>query len=247
MLKCEKIVSNFLNKILSLLSKRFLSKLIFIFTFSLSQAVIFDCQFHFDIDWTFVGHVYTCEPKITHKISKLEVKGTHKEGKNNSHVEGLAIYAEPLVEIPEGIETFFPNLKGFVLFSTSISSISSDDLKFINLNFLQIYESRITTLEGNLFVNNRDLQFISFYSNQIEHVGHDLLTGLDNLKTVYFSNNPCINKDATTREAIEELNLQLPISCPPLPTCSQIINVMDEQEKRMEEIEKKLESCQCEL
>lgn len=72
------------------------------------------------------------------------------------------------------------------------------------------------TLDGDLFQHTPKLQEIDFSLNELEHVGHNLLAGLASLTVVDFSANPCISEEAETPEGIQELNLQLPIKCPPL-------------------------------
>lgn len=67
----------------------------------------------------------------------------------------------------------------------------------------------------------RKLRHVSISYSHLQHVGHDLLTGLDDLKFAMFRGHPCIDMDAATKEEIEELNRQLPISCNTLVTTTE--------------------------
>jgi hypothetical protein len=124
-----------------------------------------------------------------------------------------------------------------------------------------IEDSFLTNIEGNLFENNPKLVRISFLGNKIlQHVGHDLLTGLNDLKEVIFLDNLCISKLARNQTEIRNLNRQLPISCPSLTTgpptttptyelscavyCidSDIMGKLNVREKKLAKIERLLDS-----
>jgi hypothetical protein len=61
------------------------------------------------------------------------------------------------------------------------------------------------------------LQWVGFYDNQIRNVGHDLLKDLEFCDYVVIR-EPCLDRKAFSREEVQMLNLQLPLSCPPLAT-----------------------------
>jgi hypothetical protein len=192
--------------------------LLFTFGVSLTQAVVFDCIFQ-NVVFSVGGDVYSCFlPTITNTGSTLEIRGTHKVGKSNSDVEGFYINNQPLNEIPNGLNNFFPNLNVFFVVNLNLSSISSNDLQYPELLYFRALNSKLENIDGNLFENNPKLVYIDFELNQIKNVGNDLLTGLNDLEEIDFRNNPCINKRAMNPTEIQELNRLLPISCPPLVT-----------------------------
>jgi Leucine-rich repeat (LRR) protein len=95
-----------------------------------------------------------------------------------------------------------------------LKTISADDLKqFPKLEILFLNMNKLVSLDGNLFQHTRKLQSVDFYANELEHVGENLLTGLENLKYASFQNNPCIDIYANTHQKVQELNDQLPIKC----------------------------------
>jgi hypothetical protein len=194
--------------------------------------VRFDCQFR-SHSFNYVGSFYTCFSTITGTGSTLlEIKGTHEAGKSDSDIEGLIFENQPLNDMPKGIENYFLNLKAIYIINSNLASISPSDLPFPKLVYFFPQSNKISSVDGNLFVNNPKLIRIGFNNNEIQHVGRDLLTGLKDLKYVDFRVNPCINKEANTPEEIQELNRQLPISCPPLvtdpPTTSTTISTTTE-------------------
>ena len=128
----------------------------------------------------------------------------------------LIHYQTHLLRVPRNIFSSFPELVGFEIFNSSITSVSAEDFRgMTNLQLINIQKNRLVSLDGNLFSNTRRLQFIGFAENLIENSGNDLLTGLNQLITVIFLSNTCINRQATTPQQIAEMRSILPALCPP--------------------------------
>lgn len=145
-----------------------------------------------------------------------EIRGNHMAGKGNADVKRVLIHYNPLATIPNGLGNFFPNLEVLHWSLGKISSIDSNTFKqFPNLLNISLSSHKLVTLDGDLFKHTRKLRQIDFSFNKLEHVGHNLLRGLADLKEAFFFGNPCIHKYAYTSQEIQELNLQLPIECPP--------------------------------
>lgn len=148
-----------------------------------------------------------------------EISGNHTDGKTNAVVGVFTMNQNGkniLTEIPSGIEKFFPNLQEFSWNRGIITKIDSSTFKpFPYLVKIIMSENRIETLDGDLFQFTKSLQWIVFDSNRLQHVGHGLFTGLYNLTYVSFQNNPCINTNGQNLLAVQTLNLDLPIKCPP--------------------------------
>jgi Leucine-rich repeat (LRR) protein len=170
-------------------------------------------------------------------------------GKSNSDVEALDIYDQSLIVIPEELANIFPNLRYLGISRSNLLSIKANDLKFPKLNILLILSNQIAIIDGNLFTFTRNLQWIFFNDNRIQNVGENLLAGLTALKQADFRDEICINQSATTPEAIQKLNLQLPISC----SCDGRINslrdemmkIFEMQANRIVDLEKQMRECAC--
>lgn len=146
-----------------------------------------------------------------------EIGGNHSNGKSAEVVEAFDnTQTLGSSSIPQNINKFFTNILVIRWGSSNLGTITAEDLKpFENLKELFLYFNKIVAIDGDLFRYNRKLQWIDFSGNKIEHVGKDLFTGLKDLKVVYFESNPCTEGIAYTPVAIQELNIQLPIRCPP--------------------------------
>lgn len=193
--------------------------LTFISIFAFTGGVKIQCRYQV-AEW-FFGTFYSCEATITNvdnPTNVTEITGIHMSGQNDGSVKGIFVNGHRiLTEIPNGIEKFFPNLEAFQWFQGNISTIGSSTFRpFPNLLSINVGDNQLVTLPGDLFQYTRKLKGIYFYINLLAHVGHGLFTGLSNLTEAVFTANPCINAFAVTPEQIQALNLQLPISCPPL-------------------------------
>lgn len=82
---------------------------------------------------------------------------------------------------------------------------------FPTLVYLNLYRNKITTISGRLFDGLNAVQYVSFETNNLQHVGHDL--ALPKAGLVFFDTNPCINLRASTPDQIEALRLDILINC----------------------------------
>lgn len=190
---------------------------------ALTSGVTIQCNYSIENGAGIYNNYYVCAATVISEenpTTVTEINGTHLTGFNNAfnndHVKGFWMQNENLSSTPKGIENFFPNLEEFAWYS-GISTIDSSTFKpFPELLRIGFGSNKIVSLDGNLFQYTRKLQEINFSRNKLEHVGHDLLKGLT--ATVLFGSNPCISARAYSIEEIQELNLLLPIRCPPLAT-----------------------------
>lgn len=195
----------------------------FLLLASSTYCVIIECDYSVEY-WNPIGDYYTCVVKeITSGNSTIveDIRGTHVSEKSDGDVQGFLNSKHGKGSIPKNIGKFLKNITVFQWSESNLEVITAGDLKpFPNLVILYLSENKIVSLSSDLFKHTPKLQRIMLHSNKIEHIGHDLLTGLVELTFVHIHYNRCIDALADTPEAIQELNLQLPISCPPLATTS---------------------------
>lgn len=182
------------------------------------DAVQFNCEFRF-LSISKFGGAYSCIPTVTltGSTSLESVSGVHQTGSTNDKVGCIWIERQNLPFFPQGIVNFFKNLRALYFFETILQSISAEDLQpFPQLELLGLYMVNLTSLDGDLFKFNPLLKYISLGNNKIQHIGHDLVTNLNNLEDLSLFGNICINQSAKNRTAVAELAPQLSVLCPPL-------------------------------
>lgn len=189
-----------------------------------AEAVLFDCLFRLD-SLTVVGVVYTCVPIVTLTGSRIQenVTGIHLPRYTNDHVQHIFIQNQNLPFVPARIDSSFKNLRALRFENTNLHSISAKDLQpFPQLEYFMLYMNNLTSLDGDLFSYTPLLIRLYLRSNQIQHIGHDLVKNLNNLQYLFLGANACIEKDAATRAAVLELAPQLSVLCPPLDATTTI-------------------------
>ena len=191
-----------------------------ILTFSKTYALIIDCVFDM-IDWAYVeNRVYSCDGRTIERGTEgniEKISGSHMGGKTNNDVEGFNFEKQDISLIPKNTADVFPNLKCLNFFESNLLTISATDLQpFPELLVFAVMSNKIVSVDGDLFTHNLKLRYIDFDLNQLENVGHNLLGHLNQLKIADFNRNPCIKRLASTSAQIQELNILLPIHCPPL-------------------------------
>lgn len=183
-----------------------------------TEAVHFNCRF---TNMTFsgvLGVVYACDVTLTVTGSTTleSISGSHQSGRTNDDVEIINMARQNLTFIPEGIDSFFKNLRGLEFWYTPLTAISSRDLQpFPKIIYFRAAGSRLTSLPGDLFSFTPNIQHLSMRENQIEHIGHDLVKNLNSLAWLNFGNNSCIDRRTTTRAGVLELAPLLSVLCPP--------------------------------
>lgn len=70
---------------------------------------------------------------------------------SDKYVEGFCLVSQNLTQIPSGIESFFPNSKGFRFYDSHLRIVSKDVSRFPHLRLLFLYYNELATLDGDLF------------------------------------------------------------------------------------------------
>lgn len=82
---------------------------------------------------------------------------------------------------------------------------------------IDLWSNMLTSLESDLFKFSPGLEWVSFGGNQLDTVGRNLATGLNNLQFFHFRSSKCVDREANTTDLIAALNADLPILCPAVP------------------------------
>lgn len=96
--------------------------------------------------------------------------------------------------IPKQLNQTFPNLELLSVNNCGLQEITRDDLKgFAHLKHLLLRNNELMTLPGDLFLDNPDIEQISFKANKLLHIGHNILDPLIKLQSADFRRNLRIN------------------------------------------------------
>jgi hypothetical protein len=160
------------------------------------------------------GDKYRCLVKNDIKIILPEdvyiesVIGTHNGGKTNDNDIHFHISSKSVQYFPRGMEKFFKNLKGIVIWHTQLKEIHQEDLKpYRNLNNLYLSGNDIEIIEDGLFDYNPDIEVIIFENTKLFHISPTVFNNLTKLITLFFNGNVCtkllsIRDRATTSNVI---------------------------------------------
>jgi hypothetical protein len=204
--------------------RRMATFIIFTVVFAAVSAFNIDCNYEMWKAWDFPIQ-YSCKVMnitLTGSKSLENVTGTHKYLKGNSNVKQFnfgydAGNCKKLNFIPQNIDKHFPNFIGMLFYDCHIMTLTGDELKdYVNLEWFAIERDLIETIPSGLFVNNLNLNFVSFYNNHIAHVGPELFDGLEGLTSIGFLKNVCIDEQTTGKSRSEAVQFieKLKAECP---------------------------------
>lgn len=229
---------------------------------------MFDCKYELRATWK-IGSIYTCSARIvylgdTHEV--IDVSYDHLPGYTNADVKGVYITGQPITIVPRNISNFFPNLESLDLRNVDVTEVTNRDLLGLNkLKEFILVKAKIQILESDLFVNNNLLQSISFNSNSLRHVAHHVFDNLPYLTSLDLLSSGCINSVSSSRAVTEALIFNLIINCPASFQMTEnkilngdglqsqiddrvsfktdhLLNMLLESEKRVEELEVRVEA-----
>ena len=164
-----------------------------------------------------LARIYQCliiQTNNTEIELTLSDNSTHLDSKGNIDVSGLSLFREKVPWIPPNIGYFYPNLKFLQWYKTSLESITAKDLKqFPNLEYLDLRENRLVSLDNDLFRFSSSLKWIYFGNNPLKHVGSNILDGLNRLELANFDESDCIDYNADSQAGFDELKSRFLKNC----------------------------------
>lgn len=172
-----------------------------------------NCEYSCDVEYQIIGSVCRCKvmgynSEVRETISDIDGLPEH------SNVEMLLIDDQKMKLLPSNLNISFPNLKGLIIDSSTLISITREDLKqFPNLKFVMIGNNNIELLNDNLFEDNEAIEWLAFINNFTKRIGSDILNPLKNLKFANFQRNTCVNFKANEASEIDRLKILIRQNC----------------------------------
>lgn len=171
------------------------------------------CEYSCDVEYQVINNVCRCKVigfNSNNRETITEVDGLPQ----GANVELLLIDEQKMKFMPENLENFFTNLKGIIIDSSELISITKSDLKpFDKLKIIFIGNNNIEELENDLFEGNKSLEWINFMNNFTKRIGSEILNQLNDIKFVNFQRNSCINFKAFDSDQLKRLKLFIKRDC----------------------------------
>lgn len=140
-----------------------------------------------------------------------EVRGQHLRGKTNDDVKYFISYSKQIDFFPRGLTKFFKNIEIVEIRSSKLKEIIKEDLKEFGdkLKELMLYPCEIEVIQSDLFEFNRNLARFDINHNKIRHIGDKTFDGLEKLKTIFLSPNPCFPSESSNKHNDSSKVLQI--------------------------------------
>lgn len=190
--------------------------------FTLSTALRIECDY-IEKKYFRYGLLKTCMAKCEfdgkETIEFTRRRSSKRRSENVDDVLGVYFYSDDCMElnfIPTNIHELFPNFIALNFDETSISHLRGNELnKYKNLVWftLEYQIDKLRHVPGQLFSQNKELQYMDFSHNGIRTIGHDIFKGLDKLTMIAFLENECISAADSIEGHLDDLKFLVLISC----------------------------------
>ncbi|CAG9809060.1 unnamed protein product [Chironomus riparius] len=156
----------------------------------------FFCEF---AEFTFKhgGKVYGCTVKNQHIPENIDLnfQGLHWFGKSFLDVQDVQFSDCTVTKVPQGLTRIFPNLRILCINNSKLKKISKNDLiEYRHFETFFFEQNELEFLPGDLFEDFQNIEWMSFFGNQLEVIEYNILDGLTKLKFVCFTLNQNYDK-----------------------------------------------------
>lgn len=220
---------------------------------AVSSALVFECFFDHDMFFDEIKMQYTCalpdgkdhpdKVRYTNSTHRdiTNVTGTHLAKYDNSNITQIHIFKHKFEYFPRGMNDFFENIIAIHAGMNGLAFLEKDDMRvFDKLRFLYLYNNVLQTLTSDVFEENLQLEYVSFYGNLLKQIGSNILTPLKSIKTAYFNKNICIDKQAVHNlREIAEIKLEIAQSCSNI-TDEDLMTVLKKNQEKLTNLEEKM-------
>lgn len=196
-----------------------------------SNGITFDCSYSRN-NWTLgsgSGTAYICTATASTLDNNEAITAVTDSGSTadptmtTSDVTWFQLsngYMLNVHQLPSNMAVIFPNLIAIVWTGSKLKKLAASDLlPYPNLIYLEMGLNMIRKLDGNLFQNNLQLQFIDFQLNVIHEIGSGLLNGLNSLTNFLIIGNICTTFSSqlylSAENTLDDVRRSLDFLCSP--------------------------------
>jgi len=187
----------------------------------MSSSRTLDCSYDVRACYWVVCSKYDCvaqnDLNITSSNStKVDsVTGTLRNGRTKEEDIFLYTVRKTVHYFPSGLEVFFPNIKGIVIWYCKLKEVHQSDLKpYSKLTYLSLPNNDIQVIEEDLFANHPNMEMVLLSGNKIFHINPTVFDRLFGLVSLYLNDNVCISKNTeNNRNVVLEMISSIKSQC----------------------------------
>jgi Leucine rich repeat len=168
--------------------------------------------------FTYTGDIPYCKVRNTIE-SKLDNRIVYSinENQHDNYTNILGFWAEYQIVryFPHNLTRFFPNLNSVGFRYSGMMEVHAEDLQEFGekLQYFRIANSKIETIEKDLFKYNPNLGIIGLDHNRIKYIEGYVFDHLTHLKNIWLDRNDCIDENVSTRADVEKLSDKIKNEC----------------------------------
>lgn len=179
-----------------------------------------ECKFKYTVLGA-AGPRYTCfvENQLVEQLNERTkinqgisfAKGSHQYSRGNKDVEAIIIRGSvsrniTLDNIPEGLSEIFPNTVALSIDVLNFSELRPSDLNnFKKLEYFFLFDTKVKTIDANLFAGNRNLKYITMAQNEINFIFPGVFENLPKLNYINLARSKCEDLSLEVADNVEKL------------------------------------------
>lgn len=184
-----------------------------------AQCINLECKFNliFNADFVLENECVARNLNVTSRNETVTTINGHLASFFHDHnTTSLKVLHNTMHFIPQGIQTFFPDIERILIHRSELKSIEQADIKpFPKLIELNVWGNDIEKLDDDLFQFNPEIFTLDFSNNKLKVIGENVLTPLNKLDYACFRGNDCIFFTLWKRSLIEGFKAEVKANCQP--------------------------------
>lgn len=185
-----------------------------------------DCSFKFrpysaNLEEKLISSGYACDAAAFSRkcdptgSSVFGVSNNHLMGKENADVQMVLFKCDQdIPKMPKNMEKFFQNITALRLHHIRLREISSNDLQYPNLKYLDAGNNKLVILQSDLFKHTPSLEVALFDDNQLKSIAAELVNSAPKMRVFHLNDNECTRSNWGEKATAADLKRDLDKRCP---------------------------------